>query len=110
MRDPQQRDAQFAEFLAARERILPWIAEYSPYALVSADDPPVALYYAAPPALGAEQKDPTHTANFGVKLAERLAEVGVACELVHPGAAGVRHLSVDGAIEGMLLGERPGKR
>ncbi|MBM3955181.1 MAG: hypothetical protein FJ309_11295 [Planctomycetes bacterium] len=110
MRDPQQRDAQFAEFLAARERILPWIAEYSPYALVSADDPPVALYYAAPPALGEEQKDPTHTANFGVKLAERLAEVGVACELVHPGAAGVRHPTVEAAIEGMLLGERPGNR
>jgi len=110
MRDPQQRDAQFAEFLAAREQILPWIAEYSPYALVSADDPPVALYYSAPPALGEEQKDPTHTANFGVKLAERLAEVGVACELVHPGAEGVRHPTVQAAIEGMLLGDRPDAR
>lgn len=34
-------DDAFARFQAAREKILPWIAEYSPYALVSADDPPV---------------------------------------------------------------------
>jgi acetyl esterase/lipase len=31
----------FAEFLAARDRLQPWIAEYSPYALVTKDDPPV---------------------------------------------------------------------
>ena len=30
--------------------------------------------YTAPPALGQEQKDPTHTANFGVKLQETLQE------------------------------------
>ena len=35
----------FAAFLAERDRILPWIAEYSPYALVTADDPPVYLSY-----------------------------------------------------------------
>jgi arylsulfatase len=109
MKSPQERDAQFAEFLAARDRILPWIAEYSPYALVTADDPPVALYYTAPPALGQEQKDPTHTANFGVKLRERLAAAGVPCELVHPGAADVRHPTVQAAIEALLLGA-PAKR
>ena len=63
----------FPQFLAGREQILPWIAEYSPYALVSADDPPVYLIYSAPPALGQEQKDPTHTSNFGVKLQEHCA-------------------------------------
>jgi hypothetical protein len=31
----------FGEFLAGRDKILPWIAEYSPYALVNAGDPPV---------------------------------------------------------------------
>ena len=35
----------FAQFLAERESILPWIAEYSPCALVSAGDPPVCLFY-----------------------------------------------------------------
>lgn len=76
----------FAAFLADREALLPWIAEYSPYALVTSDDPPVYLTYAAPPALGQNQKDPTHTANFGVKLQERCAAARVACELMYPGA------------------------
>ena len=81
----------FPDFLAARARLLPWIAEFSPYALVSAGDPPVYLSYSAPPALGQDQKDPTHTANFGVKLEERCAAAGVPCELVYPGAPGVKH-------------------
>jgi hypothetical protein len=81
----------FAQFLADREKILPWLAEYSPYALVTADDPPVYLSYSAPPALGQEQKDPTHTSNFGVKLQEHCNVIGVACELVYPGAPGVKH-------------------
>ncbi len=81
----------FAGFLAAREEILPWIREYSPYALASKDDPPVALYFNNSPAPGKPQKDPTHTANFGVKLKERCDELGIGCELVYPGAPDVRH-------------------
>jgi len=91
--DPAKETPQFAEFLAGRGKILPWIAEYSPYALVTADDPPIYLHYGTPPALGQEQKDPTHTANFGVKLQERCQEVGVPCELVYPGAPKVKHTS-----------------
>src|SRR6056300_498018 len=53
----------FAEFLQKREEILPWIKEYSPYALVTKDDPAIYLSYSRPPAIGQEQKDPTHTAN-----------------------------------------------
>jgi acetyl esterase/lipase len=83
----------FARFMAERENILPWIQEYSPYALVSTDDPPVYLNYKAPPGLGMPQKDPTHTSNFGVKLQERCAEVGLACELVYPGMSNVKHNS-----------------
>jgi len=83
----------FADFLAGREKILPWIAEYSPYALVSQDDPPVYLLYRAKPALGQEQRDPTHTSNFGVKLQEHCRAKGVACELVYPGAPDVTHQS-----------------
>jgi acetyl esterase/lipase len=84
----------FHEFLAGRDKILPWIAEYSPYALVTASAPPIYLYYGAPPALGQAQKDPTHTANFGVKLQEKCQSVGVACELVYPGAPDVKHTTV----------------
>lgn len=93
-KDTKTRDTQFARFLAARAEILPWIKEYSPYELVSADDPPIYMIYSAPPALGQEQKDPTHTANFGVKLQEKLRSVGGECELVYPGAPGVKHPQV----------------
>lgn len=81
----------FAEFLAEREQILPWIEEYSPYALVSQDDPPVYLTYSRPPAIGKNQQDPTHTSNFGVKLQEHCEATGVACELVYPDAPNVSH-------------------
>ena len=81
----------FAEFLTGRETILPLIAEYSPYALVSSDDPAVYMTFGAPPAIGQDQKDPTHTANFGVKLAEHCATKGVSAEVNYPGAKDVKH-------------------
>ena len=89
--DAEKKILQFDEFLAKRDTILPWIAEYSPYALVSKDDPPVYLSFSAPPALGQDQKDPTHTSNFGVKLQEHCRQNGVTCELVYPGAPEVTH-------------------
>lgn len=79
----------FDEFLAGRNRIRQWIAEYSPYALVSADDPPVYILYFAPPAIGQPQRDPTHTANFGVKLQEHCATFGIDVALKYPGAQDV---------------------
>ena len=81
----------FTDFLKQREKILPWIGEYSPYALVTKDDPPVYLTYRTPPAIGKEQKDPTHTSNFGVKLQEHCKTKGVACELVYPGLPNVKY-------------------
>ncbi len=92
--DKEKNISQFQEFLEGREKILPWIKEYSPYALVTSDDPPIYLIYPAPPALGQEQKDPTHTANFGVKLQEKCRSAGVPCELHYPGAPDSTHASV----------------
>ena len=69
---------------------------------MSADDPPVYLFYGAPPALGQNQKDPTHTANFGAKLQERCKESGVPCELVYPGAPDVKHATVGNEIGAQL--------
>ncbi len=83
----------FSEFLAARDRIQPWIAEYSPWHLVSSEDPPVYLSYSAVPAPGKVQKDPTHTANFGVLLQERCRQQKVSCELAYPGAPDGMHAS-----------------
>ena len=79
---------------SGRDKILPWIKEYSPYALVTADDPPVFLSYCPPPALGQDQKDPTHTANFGVKLQEKCRSVGVECHLAYAGAKDLKYRNV----------------
>ena len=81
----------FADFLANREKILPWIMKYSPYELVSADDPPVYLHYADAPAIGKKQKDPTHSSNFGVKLQEKMKLSGVECHLMYLGATDVKY-------------------
>jgi acetyl esterase/lipase len=81
----------FDEFLAKRDSIQPWIAEYSPYALVTADDPPIYLTYDIPPAVGQTQQNPTHSANFGVKLQEHCQALGIPCELAYPGAVDVKH-------------------
>ena len=83
----------FAEFLADRDSITSWIDEYSPYALVSDDDPPVYLSYKNAPAMGQTQKDPTHTANFGVGLQEHCQKMGVACDVFYPGATDTVHLN-----------------
>ncbi|MDA3926012.1 MAG: DUF1080 domain-containing protein [Kiritimatiellae bacterium] len=100
----ERKTSSFDEFLAGRDKILPWIAEYSPYALVSSDDPPVYLYFSQPPALGQDQKDPTHTANFGVKLQEQCKAKGVKCELKYPGAPDVKHDSVQDYLIKTLKG------
>ena len=93
--DLKTRDTRFAEFLEHRAEVLPWIHEYSPIEHVTSDDPPVYLIYSSAPALGQEQKDPTHTANYGVKLQEKCKAVGVECELVWPGAPDVKHANID---------------
>jgi acetyl esterase/lipase len=103
--DPAKKISQFDEFLAKRETILPWIAEYSPYALVTKDDPPVYLYFGAPPALGKEEKDPTHTANFGVKLQEHCEANGVKCEVFYPGAEGVTPTVLESLLKSFGVAE-----
>ena len=74
----------FDAFLKNRKEIMPWIKEYSPYANVTKDDPPIFLQYKSPPALGQVQTDPTHTSNFCVKLDEHCIANGVKCELYYP--------------------------
>jgi acetyl esterase/lipase len=76
--DPAKKLTAFDEFLARRDTILPWIAEYSPYALVTSDDPPVYLEYNLPPAMGQLQENPTHSANFRRGTAGPLQGAGCA--------------------------------
>ncbi|MCA9160448.1 MAG: alpha/beta hydrolase, partial [Planctomycetales bacterium] len=76
----------FQALIDNRESILPWIQEYSPIEHVSQDDPPIGLFYGGEvPVVGASPKDPTHSGIMGLKLAERLKEVGVDVVLATPG-------------------------
>jgi acetyl esterase/lipase len=84
--DKAKKLSSFQQFFDSRDEIMPWIKEYSPYELVTADDPPVYLYYTAAPALGKKQRDPTHTSNFGIKLQEKMRATGLECQLMYPGA------------------------
>jgi acetyl esterase/lipase len=83
----------FEEFLADRNDILPWIEEYSPYGLAGKDDPPVYMFYGNAPGMGEDQKDSTHSANFGIALQKRCEELGLGCELVHTESKDVRYES-----------------
>ena len=103
--DAKQKLSSFDMFCAERERILPWIKEYSPYELVSRDDPPVGLFYTNPPNLGKDEKDPTHTANFGVKLKEHCDRMKAPCELIYPGAPNVVHATDSDYIKATLRPE-----
>jgi acetyl esterase/lipase len=80
----------FPDFLKRREEFMPLINEYSPYALLTADDPATYLHYGNPPT-GELEKDPTHSTTFGIKLFERCNEVGVKCDLTYTGIPGRKY-------------------
>jgi acetyl esterase/lipase len=86
--------ANFEELLRNREKVLPWIKEYSPMEHVSRDDPPVFLWFPKQvgiPTIGEPQPDPTHSAIFGMKLVEALNRVGVEAVISYPAAPDTRY-------------------
>ena len=91
--DAAKKISTFQAFFDARERILPWIK----------DDPAVGLYFPTVPNVGKEEKDATHSANFGVKLKEHCDAIGVPCELIYPGAPDVKHPKEIDFIKAKLL-------
>jgi len=83
----RKREEEFELLIANREKVLPWIKEYSPIELVSKDDPPVYLTYPQQkkaPVAGEKEPDPTHSVIYGTKLAERVAPLGVECVVTSP--------------------------
>ena len=83
----RSRPEAFQMAFDAREKILMWIHEYSPYEHASAGDPPIYMDYPSqkePVVAGTNQTDPTHSAILGLKMAERLKEVGVEVHLNYP--------------------------
>lgn len=84
----------FQSLIDNREKVLPWIQEYSPIEHVTKDDPPIGLFYGGEvPVVGASPKDPTHSGIMGVKLAEKLTATGVDVVLVHPGVTAPKYRS-----------------
>ena len=83
----RSRPEEFELLIANREKVLPWIKEYSPIELVSKGDPPVYNVFFKQDELavvGERQKDPTHTAIYGIKLAEKLESLGIECVVTYP--------------------------
>jgi acetyl esterase/lipase len=105
--DKAKKLSSFQQFLDSREEILPWIKEYSPYELVTADAPPIYIYYTDPPALGKKQKNATHSANFGVKLQEKMKAIGVSCDLMYPGAPDSKYPDPVAFLIGELKAKKP---
>src|SRR5438874_12911894 len=98
----EARAEEFEQLIANREKVLPWIKEYSPIELVTPDDPPIYLDYPnqqTPPAVGQQERDPTHSATYGVKLAEKLQSAGVEVVLAYPGHEDQKY----GSIEKFLI-------
>jgi len=84
--------------LANREKILPWIKEYSPIELVTKDDPAIYLDYPnqrAAPTVGESGPDPTHSAVYGLKLQEALKGAGVEAVLAYPADPDKKYGSVE---------------
>jgi hypothetical protein len=94
--DKSDPTVEMRSFLKHREEVMPWIKEYSPYELANKDDPPVYLYYPNDvPCKGKDRKDPTHTANYGALLAEKLDKIGVEYEFVHKGTKNRKHKNIE---------------
>ena len=91
-----------------RDKVLPWIKEYSPIELVSKDDPPIYLDYPgqkSPPKKGQQEQDPTHSAMYGVGLEEKLKEAGVEVVLAYPGHEDEKYGSITKFIIAKLKAE-----
>jgi acetyl esterase/lipase len=92
------------------DKILPWIKEYSPYALVTKDSPPVLLTYGkqnVPVAVGERPSDPTHAAIYGLKLVEKIKEVGGGeAILSYPGGPKEKFHSINAFLIAKLKGDK----
>lgn len=105
----RERPEEFELLLANREKVLPWIKDYSPIELVSKDDPPIYLDYPnqkTPPVVGQEGPDPTHSAIYGIKLKEKLDAAGVEAILSYPGHLDTQYGSIPKFFIAKLKAER----
>jgi hypothetical protein len=93
--DKSDPTVEFRSGLRYRDEVLPWIKEYSPYELVTKDDPPAYLYYhAGSPQKGKEVQDPNHSSNYGALLVEKLEALGLDYEFVHQDSQNPKHATI----------------
>ncbi len=91
------RAEEFELLIPNRERVLPWIKEYSPIEFASKDDPPIFLEYPnqnQQPVMGQNEPDPTHSVIYGIKLAERLSPLGVEVIISYPAKVDEKYGSI----------------
>ena len=85
----RSREAVFREFLERRDEWLAkgYIQEYSPWALVTSDDPPAYLEYPGSPLdpKPGETDWQTHSPRFGFRLKQRMDELGLECHFTCEG-------------------------
>ena len=88
-KEGQTREQEFQAFYDGRDKVMPWVEEYSAYHLVTPDDSPIFLQYGGDPKMlpekGQSPKDPTHSAVLGLLLQTKLNEAGVENYVVYPG-------------------------
>ena len=104
----RSRAEEFKLLVKNREEVLPWIKEYSPIELVSKDDPPIFMGYprqTKPPKIGQIEKDPTHSALYGVQLAKKLKQAGVPVVLSYRGHESEKYDSATDFLITTLKGE-----
>jgi acetyl esterase/lipase len=83
----RSRGEEFDLLIANRDKVLPWIKEYSPIELVSSDDPALYLEYPKQkeaPEIGKAEPDATHSSMYGIQLAKVAKEKNVELILVSP--------------------------
>ena len=84
----RERPDEFKLLIENRDKVMPLIKEYSPIELVDKNDPPIYLTYPKQkqqPKVGQKEPDPTHSAMYGVALADELKSKGVEVVLTYPG-------------------------
>jgi acetyl esterase/lipase len=84
----RSRAEEFELLIPNREKLLPWIKEYSPISHVTSDDRPLYLDYPnqkAPAVMGHTEPDPPHSALHGIKLAEKYQALGLEAVVSYPG-------------------------
>ena len=60
--------------------------------------------------MGQDQKDPTHTANFGLKLQEKCRSVGVECHLAYSWAKDLKYRNIGEFLIAKLKGKESEKK